>query len=257
MHEGSDNYDAELGARMEVLHRGGERGARCALVLLDATSPVHATRKFRRLTTRARARRRQDTWLGSVLVMEDAFDVVVYWWLGSHLERHGGEGSVSVNAAADMMCDSVMDDAESYEPTSPPERECVHRSMTFGAAASDGAWARDMMQRMIVNDHMLPTESKSMRAGDSIDLLRAKGVRVFDKRMLLNARTGRISLLNKRVDFAAAAKGSFADTVCQLGCPCGVGLQTLRHLCCECVLPRVVGARERVYECMEEVDGGG
>ena len=156
MEVGCDNYDAELGARMEVLQRGVDRGARCALVLMDATSPVAATRKFRRLTTRARSRRRRDTWLGSVLVMEDDFDVVVYWWLGSHLERHGRDGSVSVNAAADMMCDEVLDDLESYDPTPPPERECVHRTMSFGARASDGGWARDTMQNMIIHDHAPP-----------------------------------------------------------------------------------------------------
>ena len=100
MESGVDSYAAELGARMEVLHRGGRRGARCALILLDATSPVQATRKFRVLSTRARGRRRLDTWLGTALVLEDEYDVVVYWWVGSHLEAKGGVGSFSVNACS-------------------------------------------------------------------------------------------------------------------------------------------------------------
>ena len=78
MREGSDNYDAEMAARMEVLHRASVAGARRILVFMDATSPVDASRAFRRRSTRSRARRRQDTWLGSIMVMEDEFDVVVY-----------------------------------------------------------------------------------------------------------------------------------------------------------------------------------
>ena len=44
MREGADNYDAEMGARMEVLHRASEAGARRILVLLDAISPDDASR---------------------------------------------------------------------------------------------------------------------------------------------------------------------------------------------------------------------
>ena len=44
----SDNYDAEMAARMEVLDAGERRGARCALIFVDATSPITAFRRFRR-----------------------------------------------------------------------------------------------------------------------------------------------------------------------------------------------------------------
>ena len=88
-------------------------------------------------------------------------------------------------------------------------------------------------------------------------MLRAKGVRGYDKRMLLNARTGRISLLHRRVDFGAARPGSFASYVRGLGCPCGAAAQTLRHVCCECTLPRMVELREDLLECMEAIDSSG
>ena len=45
-------------------------------------------------------------------MMEDEFDVVVYWWVGSHLERKGMEGSYSINGVADMLCDEVLKDPE-------------------------------------------------------------------------------------------------------------------------------------------------
>ena len=245
---------------MEVLHEGGERRGRHVLMFIDATSPILASKKFRRLTTRARARRRLDTWLGSVLLMEDGFDTVVYWWVGSHLERKGGEGCYSVNAVADMLCGEVLaagvgaEGLEVYPPSDPPKRRCVHRSITFGARRSDGGWAREVWQRHIVETHFTPVESGSTRPGGHIDLLHAKGVRGFDKRMILNARTGRIRLLHSRVDRPAEVKGSFAEHVRGVGCPCGKGRQDFRHLWRMCELPGVVRKREKVLECMLCVD---
>ena len=66
---GCDSYDAEMAARVEAWQLGVERGAKRALILMDATSPVLASRKFRRLTARARSRRRRDVWLGSLTEM--------------------------------------------------------------------------------------------------------------------------------------------------------------------------------------------
>ena len=76
MGERCDNYDAETAARLEVLDAGVRAGARHALVLLDATSPVEASKRFRQRTVRSRARRRLDQWLGALLVMEDEYDTV-------------------------------------------------------------------------------------------------------------------------------------------------------------------------------------
>ena len=62
--------------------------------------------------------------------------------------------------------------------------------MVFGARHSDGKWAREAWQQHIVHKHLMPLESESLRATDCLDLLRARGVWPYDKRMFLNARTG-------------------------------------------------------------------
>ena len=226
------------------------------LIFVDATSPVGGSRKFRRLSTRARSRRRLDVWLGSVLVMEDGFDTVVYWWVGSHLEKKGADGCYVVNAVADMMCSEVLasgtgaEGLREYPPSDPPLRRCRHRTITFGARRSDGGWARDAWQQHIVATHMMPVECGSVRPEGQEDLLHAKGVRPYDRRMLINARTGRLRLLSSRVDRAAERRGSFAAFARELQCPCGLGQQDLRHLWRVCVLPSVEAKRERVLECM-------
>ena len=191
------------------------------------------------------------------MVMEDEVDCVVYWWVGSHLERKGAQGSYVVNAAADMFCSEVMRD-EGAVPTVPPLRPCRHRSMTFGAQSSDARWARDAWQQHIIYKHLLPAESESVRPVDCIDMLGAKGVRPFDKRMMLNARTGRMSLLGDRVDRAAEGDPwGFAAYVRGQECPCGGGAQTLRHVLRHCALPKMMERRERVITCMACIDDTG
>ena len=154
-------------------------------------------------------------------------------------------GSFTVNAVADMLCTEVLSSGEKdkFPCNPPPMRNCRHRTIEFGAVHSDGKWARETWQKHLVESYMLPGSTGSMRAGGHCDLLRAAGVRPYDKRMVLNGRTGRISLLNRRVDHAASRPGSFARYVCDLGCPCGKGPQTLRHVCCECELPKLVDLR--------------
>ena len=62
-------------------------------------------------------------------------------------------------------------------------------------------------------------------------MLKAKGLRPYsDRRMIINARTGRLSLLSPRVNRAETQEGSFASYISRLGCPCGEGPQTMRHL---------------------------
>ena len=62
--------------------------------------------------------------------------------------------------------------------------------------------------------------------------------------------------MTRRVDWQAR-KGGFAAFIRDQVCPCGGGLQTLRHLTRFCSLPKVCAARERVLECMDEVDASG
>ena len=90
-----------------------------------------------------------------------------------------------------------------------------------------------------------------------MDLLRAKGVRPFDKRMFVQARTGRLALIHRRVEFLAAEEKGFGAFMRARGCPCGGGEQTLRHVCRYCECPEVVKRRMRVIECMEAVDSEG
>ena len=125
------------------------------------------------------------------------------------MERKGAEGSYSINAAVDMLCDEVMGTEERGAGTVPPLRRCSHRSITIGAVRSDGAWAREAWQGHIVHTHMVPVETSSIRATSEVDLLHAKGVGPFDKRAILNARTGRLRLLHSRVDRGAERRGSF------------------------------------------------
>ena len=129
--------------------------------------------------------------------------------------------------------------------------------MEFGARNSDARWARDAWQRVIVKRHFTPERTESYRAGGYLDLLQAKGVRPLDRRMLVNARTGRLSLLNDRVCWQGAQKGTFAHFVRGRGCPCGGGPQTLKHLFRDCDLEQVRGCRERLLDSMMEADDSG
>lgn len=157
-----NNYDGELAARLAVLNRTGRAGARRGLVVVDATSPLEASRCFRRADVRARARKNCDDWLGSTLLMEDDHEELIYWWTRSHLETKDelASGSYSVNAAADELCERFLhDDATTPVPVRTPR----HVQMRFAAKASERTWARGAAQRRAV-ERLGRTRVHSIRA---------------------------------------------------------------------------------------------
>ena len=103
-------------------------------MLVDATSPVEATRAFRRRTVRDRMRRVADVWLARTLVLEDEHTEVTYLWTQSHTELkcEKAVGSYLPNAAADLMCELAEEkgDTPAEAPVvrdSVPHRQVRHR----------------------------------------------------------------------------------------------------------------------------------
>ena len=98
-----------------------EWGARRGWLGVDATSPVDATRSFRRRSVRGRAACLSDDYLATTLAAEDALDsVAVSWLMSQHVERkrpNEADGSYTVNQAADALCQmaagrSIIEDAK-------------------------------------------------------------------------------------------------------------------------------------------------
>ena len=81
--------------------------------------------------------------------------------------------------------------------------------------------------------------------------MRRGWVRPYDKRRIISARTGRLGLAHRRVEWGSEAVGSFQHYMRGVLCPCGKGLQTLRHVHRECTLVRVSDARELLVERLE------
>ena len=150
-------------------------------------------------------------------------------------------------------------DLEAYPHSEPKGCGARHRSMHFGTRGGDARWAREGWSRH-VEGRLTPARSETLRpggvegVGEYEDMLKARGVRPFDKRMILNARNGRLSLLNPRRVGAGDKRGSLGEFLRGMGCPCGGGPQTVRHLQRECGLEKVVERRERVLTCMRAID---
>ena len=97
-------------------------GMRRVLVLVDATSPVAATRKFRTRTVRDRMRHTADEWLARTLTLEDEHTAVTYLWVQSHSEQKSDSsvGSYLPNVAADRLCSLGEAEAAGEKVPTPP-----------------------------------------------------------------------------------------------------------------------------------------
>ena len=235
---------------MTVLDAASAGGGRRGVVVVDATSPLEASRRFRRLDVRARARMNCDDWLGSTLLLEDEQDTLVYWWTRSHLEKKDelAAGSYSVNAAADVLCEWHV----GSQGTPVPERVPRHVQMRFAAKASERAWARDAAQRRAIGHHRASSKH-SLRAGrEELDMGKAKGVSYTERRVLADARTNRVRLLDSG---AVRRRGplSLGAMLAAEPCPCGAGAQSRFHVLFACSLPCVVAKREALLTALEAV----
>ena len=101
--EGADNYLAELAAQLDAME-AEEAGGR-VVVVFDATSPVLAMKKFRRLCHRRRQGYYAGEWLESLFRLVDRQEVVVFIWQTSHV------GSPT-NEWADLAAGAAGSDGE-------------------------------------------------------------------------------------------------------------------------------------------------
>ena len=97
-----DNYLAELAAILDQA-AAVPRGSRI-VIMLDATSPVHAFIKFRAAHARRRAGYYGSTWLDTLDQLLDGLEAVVFLWQRSHV------GS-PMNEVADLLAGSCDRDA--------------------------------------------------------------------------------------------------------------------------------------------------
>ena len=81
--EGADNYLAELAAQLDAANKEDAGGR--IIVVFDATSPVQAMRKFRRLCHRRKQGRLAGEWLEALFRLLDRQEVVVFLWQTSHV----------------------------------------------------------------------------------------------------------------------------------------------------------------------------
>ena len=80
--EGADNYLAELAAQMDVASAEAAGGR--IVVVFDATSPVQAMLRFRKICDRWRQGRFVGAWLDQLITAMDRHEVVVLLWRRSH-----------------------------------------------------------------------------------------------------------------------------------------------------------------------------
>lgn len=119
-------------------------------------------------------------------------------WVRSHLEDRGDESSYSVNAVADELCDQLFELPREQRgedaPYPRPDIVCI-APWTLGArGVTPGGLGRFGRLRSFSPASTLSAQAPSALMEVFLDLLQEKGVRPFDRRLLVNARHGRISL---------------------------------------------------------------
>ena len=128
--EGADNYIAELAGQMDLAHAEDEGGR--IIVIFDATSPLLAMAKFRRMCFRRRQGYYVGEWLETLFRLLDRQEVVVLLWQTSH------EGSPN-NEWADIEAERAGI-AEAYTPVVRLESESQTMLYTAPRRSAHG-WA--------------------------------------------------------------------------------------------------------------------
>ena len=136
--EGADNYLAELAALMDVA-LVSEPGGRI-IIVMDATSPPLAARKFASVTDRWRQGYYAGTWLDTLMRLLARQEVVVFLWRRSHT----GD---PFNEVADVAADAAAQ-ADHVEPV--PRMPLSHASLLLTAPSrSMSKWAAPLLGGVI------------------------------------------------------------------------------------------------------------
>jgi ribonuclease HI len=135
--EGDNNYLDELAAQIDVLAQA-PAGGRYAIVF-DATSPVLAMRRFRRMCARQRQGYYVDTWLHTLLTLTRRHEVVVFMWRRSHT------GS-PFNELADVITDDYTKGGPRQLHREVPTYSSLRHTM---CSAKVRAWARRTADRVV------------------------------------------------------------------------------------------------------------
>ena len=135
-----DSYHTELAALIDALDAETERRV---MIILDASSPAEAVRKWRRLHDRRRAGYYLDAELAALVERLDKFEAVVFFWTSSHK-------GVVVNEMADALAARALGD-ERVTPVLEATSNDMHVSLGLGARRSNREAATVASRRVVLS----------------------------------------------------------------------------------------------------------
>jgi len=241
-----DNYLAEMIARIDILDyarhqvKGCGEGKGVVLIILDATSPVWASKKFREAHMRARARYLGDLELATVLVLEDEYEKVIYVWQKSHI------GTV-VEMAVDGLAKSA---ASQKECVAVPEMIPGHVSVCLWAAKSERALAESSIGLLIMTKFLKRSLETLRMKGLQLDALCQREVAPAIRTTIHLLRSDRFGFMASKAERNEGGVRSVGRALWATPCICGKMCQTREHALWEC--PAVADKRSWVAEWMDE-----
>jgi hypothetical protein len=211
-----DSYLTEMVAALEALRA---EDVKRVVLIFDASSPVEALRRFRRMHDRRRSGYYCDAELAEYDRVVDSFECIVFWWVPSHV-------GILPNEWVDGVATAAMEQEVVRAPVLPAR---PHRSVTFGSPRANLHVAREAI-RVLVHERLqaATVESVWLTADDwqlpqgphrHLQLTRAvAGLRCFsgDAKQALTA---------TKEDKAGVGPCPFCDKTCRLD---------YLHFCFEC-----------------------
>ena len=197
-----DNYLAEFGAQIDA---AVDAPVRVLGVIMDATSPTRALRKFIGLHDRHKRKKLRARWLDSWWQALQRFDAVVFLWQTSHVGAPNNEW-------ADILADLAMRAEEQQVWLSP---SCTYASMEIaGAPRGPRSWALPRARRTVNARLAETTSGTQFITEDDLELPRLpKGLDGIAEAVL----SARVQVGDPR-RYRGRLSG---ERVRQLGCPFG------------------------------------
>ena len=231
---GEDNYLAELAAQVRCFQRA-ERGDR-VMVTFDATSPVVAERRFRRVSDRARQDYYAAAWLDELRRGMAKVEVALMTWQTSHVWEVRNEwADLEAGAALQGRVVRVRCERPSFAAVTDARVRGKRRTHAI-------RWARREVDRRLAD----ALEHTALPHEDDVQLYKLPD---REERALWGLRAQRCVFHDERRFWGEAARAERS----RHRCACGADRCDWQHVMYECQAEEMPEAREALVECILRV----